>query len=283
MALFVPHAAQSFEWWTSNNTGRPAAAMGTSITPGNNTMGSYTQILSGASVAQDVYGIYVMINSNTVSAAARNALVTIGVDPAGGTSYTDTIPTLLGSCAGAATVGGIWYYFPLWIRAGSSIAAQASVNNATVGTLRVYTQVFGQPTNPEAVKVGTYVDAFGVTTGTSSGTAITSGTTSEGAWTALATSISRSCWWWQIGMGVNDTTMAALVYAADLASGDASNKRVIIQDQLFNSSSAEALSSPPMTVGCEMDVAAGVNVYGRLQCSGTADSSLSMAAYGLGG
>lgn len=283
MALFVPHAANSFEWWTSNNTGRPAAALGTSITPAQNTMGSYTQLLSGASVANDVFGIYVMINSNAVSAAARDTLVTVGVDPAGGTSYTDTINNLMGSCAGAATLGGVWYYFPLWIRAGSSIAAKASVNNATVGTLRVYTQVFGLPTNPEAIKVGTYVDSFGITTGTSSGTTVTSGTTSEGAWTALATSISRSCWWWQLGMGCNDTTMTALVYAADLASGDASNKRLVINDQLFLAGASESIVSLPMTTGCEMDVSAGVNLYGRLQCSGTADSALSLAAYGVGG
>lgn len=283
MTLFVPHAANSFEWWTSNNTGRPSAAMGTSITPGNNTMGSYTQLLAGASVTQDVFGILIQINSNAVAAAARDTLVTIGVDPAGGTSYTDTIQNLLGSCAAPNTFGGINYYFPLWIRAGSSIAAKASVNNATVGTLRVYTQVLGQPTNPEAIKVGTYVDSFGVTTGSSNGTTVTSGTTSEGSWTTLATSTSRSCWWWQLGMGCNDSTMAALVYAADLGIGDGTTKRVVVNDMLAFADSSERLSYGPYTFGCEFDAAAGVNVYGRLQCSGTADSGLSLAAYGLGG
>lgn len=283
MTLFVPHAGQSFNWWTSNNTGRPSATMGTSITPGNNTMGSYTQLLSSANVANDVFGVLININSNNVAAAVRDALVTIGVDPAGGTAYTDTIPTLLGSCAGASTFGGIWYYFPLWIRAGSSVAAKASVNNATVGTLRVFIRVFGQPTQPECVKVGTYVDAYGVTTGTSSGTAVTSGTTSEGAWTTLATSIARGAWWWQCGMGCADTTMAALVYSMDLGIGDGTTKRVVINDALVIADGTERLNWPAQIIGCEFDSPIGRNVYGRLQCSGTADASLSMAAYGLGG
>ena len=77
---------------------RPAAAYGTSVTPGNNTYSSYVDLLSATS--EDSDWIEININSIGTSATATDTLVTIGVDPAGGTSYTDFIPHLLASAAG---------------------------------------------------------------------------------------------------------------------------------------------------------------------------------------
>jgi hypothetical protein len=279
--LFVPHASQQFAFRASNHTTRPSTTFGTSVTPGNNTMGGWQQLLSGATVAQDVFGIMIQINNG--SGASRDILVDIGVDPAGGSSYSVVIPYLIGSCAGANGFGGIWYYFPLWIRAGSSIAARASVNNATVGTVRVYAKVFGQPQNPENIKVGTYVDAHGITTGTSNGTAITSGTTSEGAWTTLNASTTRQAWWWQMGFGINNGTITALVWSMDLGIGDGSNKAVVIEDLIAYTDTSERINYANPAMGCEFDTPAGSGVYGRLQCSGTVVTGLSVAAWSLGG
>jgi hypothetical protein len=71
--------------------------------------------LAGASVTDDAYGILVNINSNTVSGAARDALVTLGLDAAGGSSYTDWINHLFASSQASIYAnggGGVWYYFP---------------------------------------------------------------------------------------------------------------------------------------------------------------------------
>jgi hypothetical protein len=226
--------------------------------------------------------VLININSFSTSAAAKDTLVTIGVDAAGGTTYTDTIPTLIGSCSGGTVAGGIWYYFPLWIRAGSSIAAKAQVNNATAGTGRVYMQLFGRPKRPEMVRVGSYVDAFGISTATSAGTAITPGTTSEGAWTQLGAATTKDYWWWQASMGVNDTTMSAIMYGADLAVGSASEKRVVIDQLIVSCTSSEQLNTY-LPVNCEAETKSGDLIYGRAQCSGTADAGTSMAAWALGG
>lgn len=285
MSLLTPVFANQFEWAASAHgfATRPAASMGISVTPGNNVKGAYSTLISGANVINDVYGILIHINANSVSAAARDTLVDIGIDPAGGTSFGVVIPNLLGSCAGDSSFGGIWYYFPLLIPAGSTIGAAASINNATVGTLRVNAIIYGRPRRPENVKVGQRVTAYGVTTGTSSGTAVTAGTTSEGAWTQLAAAIGERNWWWQLGMGVNDSTMSALIYGADLSIGDATTKDIIIQDTLFYSDATERLNSNPIgMLSGTYNASAGLNVYGRLQCSGTADSALSLSAYGLG-
>jgi hypothetical protein len=132
------------------------------------------------------------------------------------------------------------------------------------------------------VKAGSYVTAFGVNTGTSAGTAVTSGTTAEGALTLLGTS-TQEYFFWQAGMGCNDTTQAALVYAIDIAAGSStSDFRLLLENLQVNLTAAEQQISPPLTVGCVANVSSGANIYGRVQCSGTSDSNITIAAYGVG-
>lgn len=283
--LWVPSGSNAFNWSVgSHQTTRPAAAFGTSVTPGNNTKGSWVSLLAGTSVTQDVFGLLINVNSGNKSAAAKDMLVDIGVDPSGGTSYTVLAPDLITSCAAPYNIGngGVWYYFPIWIRAGSRIGARASVNNATVGTVRVNVTCFGQPRNRQLIKVGTRIEAIGVTGASSSGTAVTSGTTTEGSWTSLGT-LTNPAWWFQVGMGVNDTTMAALAYHLDVAIGDASNKDIVIENSLITTTTGEQLNNMPNVADVGKYAPAGTNVYGRMQCSGTPDSNLSMVAYALGG
>lgn len=286
MAFWVPIGSEEFLWQTSNIVGvQPAANIGSIVTPGNNTKGSYTSILSSGTVTRDVYGLWINVNSNAVSAAVRSALLDIGVDPAGGTSFSVLVPDLLVSNASPITTGGgIHYYFPIFIRAGSSVGARASVNNATVGTMRVVLKVFGSPKDRRHVRVGSYVTAFGATGGTSTGTAVTAGTTSDGNWTQLGSSSVRPHWWWQLGMGFADSTMTARHFFADLSYGDGSNKHIVIQNQAFLTDGTERITTWGRMRGCGRYVASGNNIYGRLQNSGTnVDSGSCMMAYGLGG
>lgn len=273
-----------YGWSLVTATGRPAAAWGTSVTPGNNTYGSYAELIDGALVTQDVWWIDILISSGATAAAARDLIVTIGIDPSAGTSYVDTINHLLGSGAAAYDVysGGVWYGFPLRIPAGSSIAAKASVNNATVGTVRVTARLYGLPRHPEVTPLGSFVRSFGVTLGSSSGTTVTPGTTSEGSYAQLGTATAEPLWYWEWGVGVSDSTMSSVVHHCDLACGDATNKRLIVLDGLVHFSSNEA-TSKQRHQGEFMRVATGDLIYGRMQCSGTVDSAISMMAYGVGG
>lgn len=265
----------------ATNAARPSATGGTSITPGNNTYGSYTEILSDTVVTSDCYAMMICIHSIAVSAAAKDAIVTIGIDTAGGTSYTDFISHLLASCAPAHTTppAGHWYYFPVFVPAGTAIAAKASVNNATVGTARVLIWLYGKPSDPTAIRYGYGVETIGANTAASNGTSVTSGTASDGAWTSLG-STTRPCFAWQYGMGCNDTTMAAISYYADLSYGDGTNQVDIGRDKCYISTSVEGLGNMGYPDNY-CSVPAGGTIYGRLQCSGTADSGLSMAAYGV--
>lgn len=260
---------------------RPASTIGTSITPLQNSFSTYAEILSDTNVTKDCYGILINVNGGNVSTAAKDTLCTIGIDTAGGTSYVDLIPNLLVSCSWAYTAapGGHWYYFPIYIPAGSAIAAKGSVNNAAPGTFRVAVWLFGAPADPASLRYGHGVEAIGITGASSSGTAVTAGGASEGSWTSLGTT-TRPCFAWQYGMGCNDGTMTALLYHADLSYGDGTNQVMIGQDKVYYAGATEQL-------GCGVygpnycAVPGGSTIYGRLQCSGTADSALSMAAYGV--
>lgn len=86
-------------------------------------------------------------------------------------------------------------------------------------------------------------------------------------------------------MGQNDSTSTnGLQYYGELHVGDGTNNVIVIRDQAWHiSSTGEQMGSHGHMIGCVYDAPAGLNVYGRLQCSGTADASLSLAGYGCFG
>jgi len=276
--MFVPDGGGDYGWSVTNHTTRPTGFMGTIVTPGNNSKGSWAQLLSA--VANDVYLVHVNINNANTSATARDIICDIGIDEAGGTSYTVKIPDLIGSCASTNNGGGgINYVFPLFIKSGSTIAARASQNGSTTG-FRVWIKCYGLPKNPAACRVGSRVEAIGVTAASSNGTAITPGTTNEGAWTSIG-SLTNSAWWFQDGFGVNDTTMTSQCYLNDVAVGS-SGEVPLITDHLWFTNSVET-NSAGIAIPCEREVPAGASIYGRSWCEGTPDSNMSMVVYALGG
>ena len=283
--LLLP--TSGFNWRVSNpadGTEPDSGTWGASITPGNNTYGSYTEVLTSANMAYDAWEVDIWFSENDVSAAARDTIVTIGVDPAGGTSYQPWAEHLLASCAyNNINQGfGIFYKFPVLIPAGSSVAAKASVNNATVGTLRCAIQVAGRPDFPERHQRGTFIDTYGAVTATSKGTDVTASDTTDGAWTSLATSITRPVWAFEWGFGSNNSAMGNASILGDVGVGDASNKRLVLMNGLARHLNTESIVKPAyLSLG---RAAVGDNIYGRLQGGpGTLDSTYSMCAYGIGG
>src|SRR5262245_10261809 len=105
----------------------PASPPGASVTPGaSNAEGSWVQLASAANIANDVYALALMVGNGATSGQSKPHLLDIGEDPAGGTSYTALLSNL--ACGGTELTsvlgGGIQFYFPLFIKAGSSVAAR---------------------------------------------------------------------------------------------------------------------------------------------------------------
>lgn len=261
---------------------RPVVTLwGTSITPGNNTYGTYTEIMADSLVTDEAFMIDIFFSANAVAATSRDTLVTIGVDFAGGTTYTDMeIPHLLATGASVANIGKQWYgyRFPLRIPAGSAIAAKASVNNVTVGTLGVSCVLYGKPSAPELVRYGTFVRAYGADTANSRGTLVTAGTVSEGSWTDLGT-LADDIWAWEFGYGTDSSSLANAWRHVDIGVG--STQKVVIPNAVVSSDNGESISKThALWYG---DAKSGEHVHGRIQHSNAADSNASLIAYGIGG
>jgi hypothetical protein len=282
--LLVPKSPE-FTWRLQTSAGQPLDTFGVSVTPGNNAMGSWTQLIAGASVTEDVYALAIMVGNNFIASTLRDGLLDVGIDEAGGSSYTVKIPFLtICGAANPQVAAPITFYFPLFIKAGSSIAVRASVNNATVGTVRCYAKLYGKPVHQEATRVGSFVRSFGDTLASSRGTIITAGTTSEGSWTQLGSATAEPLWYWKLGMGIGDATFTANYYFADLAFGDASNKIIIAEDVPISVNSGEYKTDHYFEGDCYRTVPTGALIYGRLQRSNaTADTNTSLIAYGMGG
>lgn len=157
------------------------AGMGVIVTNGNGSYGSWVEVVPAATLTEHCYEIAIMFNAGFTTNTNRQQIANVGIDPAGGSSYTTIIPNLLCSKAGtlnSPTVAGINYVFPIFIPAGSSIAVQTYGNSAD--TVRVIMMVKGKPSRPELLKTGSKVVAYGVVAPT--GTPATGGTTSDGEW-----------------------------------------------------------------------------------------------------
>lgn len=252
--------------------------MGTAVTPAVGSKGSWVTAI--ASLDADCFGLLICINSNSAASASRNTVVDIGVGSAG--SEIVVIPDLIAGNAVQYTGfgGGLWYWFPVFIPAGSRIALRSQGNGTAA--FNVWVQAFQSTPDPAAVRVASYVEAVGMTV--PEGVAVTAGTTAEGSWTLLGTT-TKDCWWWQMGVQVSaaDTGYSNLGYHADLAEGDGTNYRIILDSQLFATNSSEQLAKPVTVFGCEQFVPAGRNIYARAQVSSGTPDPLFIAAYGAGG
>jgi len=268
---------------------RPTANYGASFTPGNNTYGAYASVLAGASLTDDAYGIWINVNSVGVSATATSTLATIGIDPAGGTSFTDLIPHLLVSMASvyanANPSGGVWYYFPLFIKAGTSLGVKGTQNNAAPVAARCFVRLLCKPSRPELLRVGSYVRTFGEATATSGGTAVTLGTTSDGAWTQLGSAIAAGdrLWFWQVAYGADTNTFAASsMLHLDLGIGASSSVlRTPILDVPIFAATTEMMCA--IYNGACANAVAGDLIFGRAQDSAAAQANSQMLAYAVGG
>ncbi len=261
----------------------PAGALGTSLTPGNNTKGTWAQLIS--STTNDSYGVIVHINSGFTAAAARSMLVDIGTGAAA--SEVVLIPDLLCEGADATERGAVTFFFPLFIPASTRIAARASVNNATVGTIRANVTLLQKPSRPELIRFGTFVRAFGVTAATSKGTTVTPGASgAEGSWTQVGSATAEDLWFWQAAFGYDDSTQTSQPHFLDLAHGDGTTKRIIYENCIVGKNSSEGTfkDSTMQILRGYCEVPSGQNIYMRMSLSSaTTDTSPNGIAYGVGG
>ena len=280
--IFAPPPEFGF-YFHSHETTRPSATWGELVTASGSadTYGSYTEIISDADLTEDCYGIAIWISSAAVSAAISRGSITIGKDEAGGTSYSDWLTDLI--CGNAQNIlsgnGGNFYYFPMFIKAGTSIAAKYA-NSTGSRTCRVAIAVVGRPLGSD-VRAATKFESFGASV--AAGTAITPANASEGSWTQIGSNPSTPLWWWQYGYQIANATINLRAFFVDIAVGDGSNKHIIIENQHVLTDSTEALyhGNVARLIPC-YEAAVGDLIYARVNCDAAPDASNQIAIYGCG-
>lgn len=276
----------SFNWTYDNWGANPSATIGTSVIPGtSNAEGSWTQVASSANIAKDVLAMYLQVHSGSTSAAQKDQLLDIGVDPAGGTSYSAIISDLdVGETPTLAQAGNREFCFPFRIIAGSSVAVRIQGSSATPGTVRVVMRFYGQPTRPEAFPWGQYSETFGTPSG-SAGQSFTPGNAADGSWADLGTT-ARDLWWWQLGYGISNTIITAEYTYIEIAYGDASNKDTIFK-MMHGGTTAETCGLAAQTHmqawAAYQLVPAGTNIYVRGRCNNAPDTGYHATVVGIGG
>lgn len=255
--IYTPYTnAWGFRYQNQTNG---ATTLGTSVTPGaSNAEGAWTQVAAAANITTDVYWIDVCVSAGATSANVKSHLLDIGIDPAGGTSYTPWLSDLVCGNSATAAAGGRWWTFPCLIRAGSSVAVRVQGSNATAGTVRVFLVFYGKPKHPELIRPGAYTETIGTITG-SSGVSFTPGNATWGTWTSLGTT-TRPHHWVQLGWQIDNATMSAHGTLLQLGIGDGTTFHVILQTA-GQMTTSEAITSFMAPGGWE--IPAGATLYVR--------------------
>lgn len=284
MVLYIPNQSDSV--WSYDNWGaNPSSTIGTAVTSGTaNAEGSWTQVASSSNIAEDVSGIYLQVHTGSATGNLRPALIDIGVDPAGGTSYVSVISDILCGFTPSLTVAGNReFFFPFKINKGSSVAVRIQGRYAT--SHRVAVRFYGRVSRPEMFPVGQYSDTFGVTN--NGGTPFTPGNAANGSWTSLGTT-TRPIWWWQLGYQIWNTTITAEYTYIELGYGDGTETGTqSFFKMMHGGTTGETVGLAAQThllwLAAYYAVPAGANIYVRGRCNNAPDSGYQAVAIGIGG
>jgi hypothetical protein len=284
MPLWTPRSRRSYilDNWGTN----PSSTPGTSVTPGaSDVEGSWTASGLGT-VANECQWIQLRVSDGSTATAAKRHVLDIGIDPAGGSSYTAVISDIV--CGASATIAaggapGHSFLIPFRVPASATVGIRIQGSNATAGTVRVGMRLSGRPDAPWMFPVGQYAETIGVTG--SSGTSVTPGNAADGSWASLGTT-TRECWWWQLCYQIDNGTITGEYTYLELAYGDGSNKHVILR-RMHGGNTSEGVGTPLdenlSVAAAYCRVPAGATLYARGRCNNAPDTGYQCAALGIGG
>jgi len=260
------------------------AGLGTTATSGGSThqKGTPVTLIAGSSVISDIYGIAILFCGGNASNAIRRYFADILVDPNGGSNWNVKIPNLFVNNA-SLIQGGYRYFFPLYLKSGTSIGFQHQCNLAATA-LRCSIQLYGKPKNPELWPIGTIVESFGVNLGTTVGTAVVAGTSVLGSYTQIGTT-TRKLWWWQWGgFGFDESSFLANSILGDVAAGVAGNQKICCDNCIQSYTAGEQCGKD--SIGFRIPyriIPESSPVWVRAACTGTPEgtATATTTAYGM--
>jgi len=254
----------------ANFSGQPATTWGTQVTA-NSTVhtlsDTFTELI--ASTAYTTSWVNILIHSTGQAATQQDILINIYVGADGSEQL--VIPYLTGGWSPQMINGSNFkrYSFPLSIPQGSrlSMKAQSDTSSKTA-----YVMVDLLSGTHEAHWTGTGVEAVGVNTGTSVGTSVTAGTTSDGTLTSIGTNTYE--WGYclpTIGGNISDVSQSSGLQTIDLASSNSTaNLLPGLGNFLVAMNSSEQVFN--LEQGRFCTVPAGTTLYARGRTDATAEA-----------
>jgi hypothetical protein len=273
MSLLIP--TPDNDLFQTNWSGRPSATMGTLVAAGGtaHTLGSsFVQLIAATNF--DTEWVEVIIHGVQTSAVDARALVNIYAGGAG--SEQILIPNLLAS--GATFASNAFpkvYRFPLRIPKGTRLSAKSQ---ALIVSDNVYVIINLYGGSQLDSWVGAGVEALGISTAASRGTLITPGTTADGAWVSLGTTVNELRYIYVQHGGGNDadTTLNAGAVSIELGAGSVLLPGLDLFLALTEGNETSGIIGTP---GRWRVIPAGTAVQARLRFSGTAEIQ-HVAVYG---
>jgi hypothetical protein len=210
----------------------------------------------------------------------------LGIDPAGGSSYTAIINDIVCGASApitAANASGHQFFFPIRIPDGASVAVRVQGSNGTAGTVRVASKLYGLPSRPELLYIGQYSETLGVSG--SSGTSFTPGNAADGTWVSLG-SFAKPMSWVQLAYQVDNGTITAEYTYIELGVGDGTNKRIIGRRMHGGNTSEQigaVLNDNLIYQSCMVSIPTSSTIYVRGRCNNAPDTGYQAAVIGIGG
>lgn len=271
MGLLVPYGQQTID---RNFSGRPSGSWGATVTAGTaHVLGTKVELTSGTTYEADLVEVH--IYATRQSAVNHDGLVNIYIG-AGGAEQ-PLFPNLLAGWAPEATVlsGGGWrYIFPVHIPRGSRLSADfQSVVASDTGAITI--ELYG---GGGIGWSGAGVETLGAITGSSRGTTVTPGTTSEGTFTTIATSTKPYKAVLARLMGNSDTSLTGGTMAIDVGIGG--TVLAGLENFWIHNDSVEFQYAHEM-VPRFRQVPSGSALQARLQSNTTDSEAKSVAIYGV--
>jgi len=262
-----------------------AEALGAAVTSNAtaNTDGTAVDLF-GAALTHDVEYLRLSFSAAQTAGQNNDALATILIDPAGGTSWSTLIPFLICGLVNDVSISGsspaaqtCFYDFPIWVPSGATLGCQVRANNTSAATWQVLAMAFGGNANPASWWCGQRVTAIGVTSAASDGTSVVPGASgSFGSWTDVGSTLGADAGALQYGVaGPGGTFAFGASYEYEFGVGDVRIGAPLFRNLTTNESGWWIGTGPIFR-----SVASGSQLRARGRCNTTAQT-LSVAAYAV--
>jgi len=275
-------AITSYPFKLSNLPSTPAATAGLALNPGSgvNQYTAWAQLFSAAQVTSEIQWLLLKIHSSALSAGTTLTSLDIGVDEAGGSSYTVKVQDfVITNAPSLIQAGAIELLVPIKIPSGSSVALRAYIGSSPANPIVIGYALGGSDFAPE----GTAFNSFGASG--NDGTSFTPGNNTWGSWVELGTT-AQDLWFWQLGYRVDNSAITAEYTYIQLAWGDASTKNTILT-YFHGGATTETIGSRVsvnlLPQNCFAEVPSGSKIYVRGWCNNAPDAGYKAMALGVGG